>query len=126
MPNSQPALGKEKAWTHIDKILNERHAAAAKDARAQRGIFSGSPSKPSSYSVAARPGFQRESDKEDEDEESKNDEEHDGWDSDEEEFNPYNYNFDIKASAHVSHEDLKISFAHLPLVPEKTKTGYEI
>lgn len=61
----------------------------------------------------------RDSDKEDEDQESDQEE----WELDEDDFNPYDCNFDVEAGAHVSHEDLVSSFAHPPKVPETTKPG---
>lgn len=80
--------------------------------------------KPTSYTVAAQLGYQRENDQEEEIEsKEENNEEQEGWESDEEEFNPYDKNLDIEVGAHVSHEDLKHSFAHLPQVLKTTKLG---
>lgn len=76
--------------------------------------------------MAARPGFERGSDKEEEEHGSDDASEQEGWESNEEEFNPYNCHFDVAVGAHVSHEDLKISFAHLPQVPEMTKLGMRL
>lgn len=87
-----------------------------------------SPPKPTSYVVAARPGFQQYNDKEDEEDDQNgydtNDErEQEDWHDDEDEFNPYDKNLDIDVSAHVSHEDLTSSLVHLPKIPKEVKKG---
>lgn len=41
----------------------------------------------------------------------------------EEDENPYDYNLDKEAGAHVSHEDLREQLAHLPKVPDKPTSG---
>lgn len=110
----------------------ERKAVAARDARIPRLSLdlprSSNPTKPASYVVAVRPGYQWESDQEEEEESKKeNDEEQEGWEfEEEEEFNPYDKNLDIEVGAHVSHEDIKLSFAHLPLIMEKPKPSMRV
>lgn len=110
VPDSQPDQITFEALLQPTKLMNSCSGIVSPGRAWGR-----SPTKFGSYAIVARPGFQREY-KELPEENNFNKEELKG--EEEEDPNPYDCNFDVDASAHASHKDLKVTLAHMPKVIE--------